>query len=85
MEKVLIESVLIALMAATIVLLLKKWGVTEWVQIHGDRFSSRLFSCDLCMTFWASVIIVIIASAFTEDPHLLAVPFLSMPIARMLV
>lgn len=85
MIDLLVMAVLVALMAATIVLLVKKWGIAEWLQIHGDRISSRLFACDLCMTFWASVIVVIIASAFTEDPHLVAVPFLSMPIARMMV
>ena len=32
-------SVFVALVAAFVVALLKKWGVAEYMQVHGDRFS----------------------------------------------
>ena len=56
--------VLVALAAAFVVLLAKKWGIAEWYQVHGDAFTSRLFSCDLCMSFWASVLVSALFGCF---------------------
>ena len=76
--------VIVALLAAFIVLLVKKWGWAEWMQVHGDRIMSKLFSCDLCMCFWASVLCVIIATIWVDEVRMMAVPFLSTPLARYL-
>lgn len=84
MSKVLMMAVMVALLAAFVVLLLKKWGVTEWMQVHGDSVSSRLFSCDFCMCFWASVMITCVSTVFVDGAWMMAVPFLSTPIARYL-
>lgn len=81
-----IESVvLVALLAAFVVLLVKKWGIAEYWQIHGNDFVSRLFSCDLCMSFWACVIVSVVATVVSGDVRMMAVPFMAMPITRMLV
>ena len=85
MEEVLIIAVATALMAAFAILLMKKWGITEWVQVHGGAVMSRLFSCDLCLSFWVSVIITIIALCFVDDARVMMVPVLSTPVTRMLV
>lgn len=84
-EEVIVVAVLVALVAAFVVLLTKKWGIAEWMQIHGDRYMSQLFSCDLCMSFWASVILTVIIVAVTDQGQLMLVPVLSTPIARQLV
>ena len=84
MSKVLMMAVMVALLAAFVVLLLKKWGVTEWVQVHGDSVSSKLASCDFCMCFWASVFVCCISTVFVDEMWMIAVPFLSTPIARYL-
>ena len=76
---------LVSLAAAFMVLLLKKWGVVEWMQVHGDRFTSKLFSCDFCMSFWASVIVVLVVVCFIDEAWMLAVPVCSTPITRLLV
>ena len=52
MTELLTITMMIALAAAFVVLLVKKWGIAEWMQIHGDSFTSKLFGCDLCMSFW---------------------------------
>lgn len=75
----------ISLIAAFIVLLIKKWGWAEWVQVHGDKVLSQLFSCDLCMSFWAAVLVSIIMVLATGNSALIFVPVLSTPITRMLV
>ena len=81
----LIMSIIVALAAAFVVLLVKKWGIAEWMQIHGDSITSRLFSCDLCMSFWAGFIITLAVMCFQDNSTLVFVPFLSTPITRMLV
>lgn len=77
--------VLVALAASFMVLLVKKWGIAEWMQIHGGEVMSRLFSCDFCMSFWSSLVVCVLISCWHEDPVLLAVPLFSTPIARMMV
>ena len=51
--------IMVALAAAFVVLLLKKWGIAEWYQVHGDEFTSKLFACDLCMSFWCALIMAV--------------------------
>lgn len=81
----LVHTIFIAMLAAFIVLLVKKWGVDEWMQVHGDKLLSQLFSCDLCMSFWAAGIVSIIMVCVTGDGFLIFVPLLSTPVTRMLV
>jgi hypothetical protein len=76
---------LVALMAAFIVLLVKKWGFAEWMQIHGDRFLSKLFGCDLCMSFWAAMVVCLILACWFDDNQLFFIPMFTTPITRMLV
>lgn len=75
----------IALGAAFIVLLVKKWGFAEWVQVHGNEFFSKLFSCDLCMSFWACVLMTLSFTLGTGDMMLLLMPVFATPLTRMLV
>ena len=77
--------VIVALAAAFLVLLTKKWGIAEWMQVHGDRYVSQLFSCDFCMSFWSAVFVTAIVICFRNDAAMLLVPVLSTPITRMLV
>lgn len=77
--------ILIALGAAFVVLLIKKWGIAEWMQVHGNGFFSKLFSCDLCMSFWAAVMLSVIIAMETGDVTMLVTPVFSTPITRMLV
>ena len=77
--------VAVALIAAFIVLLVKKWGLAEWVQIHGDKILSQLFSCDFCMSFWAAMLVCIALACWEDDVRLLLLPMFTTPITRMLV
>jgi hypothetical protein len=75
----------VALLAAFIVLLIKKWGFAEYMQIHGDNFLSKLFSCALCMSFWAAMFICLIYACWTDELVLLFVPMFTTPLTRMMV
>lgn len=77
--------IFIALGAAFIVLLVKKWGFAEWVQVHGNGFFSKLFSCDLCMSFWACLLFAILTAVFSHDLMPLVMPIFATPLTRMLV
>lgn len=77
--------ILIALGAAFVVLLIKKWGIAEWVQVHGNGFFSKLFSCDLCMSFWAAVVLSVISAIMVGDVWIISLPMFTTPITRMLV
>ena len=74
-----------ALVAAFVVLLVKKWGWAEWMQIHGDKFLSKLFSCDLCMSFWAALFISFAFVYWYDDPIYILLPIFTTPVTRMLV
>lgn len=76
---------IVALAAAFVVLLVKKWGVAEWMQIHGDKYSSQLFSCDLCMSFWAAMLISFAFVCWYDDAVYVLIPVFSTPVTRMLV
>ena len=77
--------VLVALAAAFVVLVMKKWGITEWMQIHGDEYMSKLFGCDLCMSFWTAVILCLPLCMFFDSGLYMFMPVFSTPITRMLV
>lgn len=86
MEEIMMETIiLVSLAAAFIVLLVKKWGLAEWMQVHGDKFLSQLFSCDLCMSFWACVFVSIVVCVVTGEDQWIVVPLFSTPLTRMLV
>lgn len=77
--------ILVALAAAFVVLLVKKWGWAEWMQVHGDKYLSQLFSCDLCMSFWAAMIISVAIACYYDSNIFLLMPICTTPITRMLV
>ncbi len=77
--------VVVALLAAFAVSLLKKWRVTEYVQVHGNGFFSKMAGCDFCLSWWAGVAFSAASAVFSGEPALLLVPFLSTPLTRILL
>lgn len=81
-----IESIImVALMAAFAVLLMKKWGIAEYFQVHGNKFFSQLFSCDLCMSFWTCLVLSLALVIVYSDPWLIITAIPATPVTRMLV
>ena len=85
MERFLEIVVLVALLAAFMVMLVKKWGWAEWMQVHGDRYTSQLFSCDLCMSFWAAAVITLMILCWSDNTVYVFIPVFTTPITRFLV
>lgn len=76
--------VMVSLAAAFVVLLVKKVGIAEWMQVHGDKYLSQLFACDFCMSFWASMIFALGLVCFMDNSAYIFIPLFSTPISRML-
>lgn len=85
MQEFICYSVIVALIATFIVLLLGKVGVLEWMQINGTELISKLASCHFCLSFWAGLIVAVIFAIITANPILVLVPICSSPISRSLL
>lgn len=85
MIQFIIVTVLVALTATFGLLLIDKWGMTQWVQVHGRPFFSNMFRCRFCLSFWAGVILSILFALCTGDAWLLLVPVCSAPLTRILI
>lgn len=77
--------IVVALLAAFLLTLLRKCGVIEWVQVHGNEFFAKMFNCDFCLSWWTCVLISLIALALTGNTVFLGVPFCSTMITRGLL
>lgn len=77
-----LQVVIIALLACYFVTLAKKWGVVEYMQVHGNDFIYKLANCDFCLSWWAGVIIAVTWWIATGDTFVLLAPFCSTIITR---
>ena len=77
--------VLVALLAAWVLLLFLKWGIIEWLQVHGSDLVSKAANCFFCMSWWMCVVLSIIAAVVLGEWSVLAVPFFATPITRRLL
>jgi hypothetical protein len=85
MFDVLIESGIVALTAAFIILLLKKWGAIEWLQVHGSNLVSQMANCDFCLSCWTSLSVAIALALCIDDWRAVFVSLLATPICRKLL
>lgn len=77
--------VMVALLAAFVVLLLKKLGVIEAGQIYGSRLVSELCSCDFCLSWWACLFIAVVIAITEGDFTAVFAAMMATPITRQLV
>lgn len=77
--------VLVALVAAFVILLAKKVGIIEWMQVHGDRFISQMASCDFCLSFWTGTLLFLGAACVYDCPLMIFGGMVSCPLTRFLV
>ena len=77
--------VLVALMASWVVSLMAKWGIVEYLQVHGNDLISRMASCDFCLSWWACVAVSLGASLVSGEWVILTVPVFSTTLTRRLL
>lgn len=78
-------TVLVALLAAFLLELAYKWGVIEWVQVHGNAFFSKMFNCNFCLSWWTGVALSVLLALVLWDAHCLLIPFVSTLMTRKLL
>lgn len=75
----------VALVAAWVILLLNKWGVIEWLQVHGNVLVSKAASCVFCLSWWVCVAVSLVLFILTGDWSLVFAPVLATPITMKMV
>lgn len=80
-----VTMVFVALAAAFIILTLAKWGVVEYMQVHGSKLISELFSCYLCLSFWMCVILCGLVAIISQDLLVMLIPIFSAVITRKML
>ena len=81
----LISIILIALASAFVLTLAYKWGVIEWMQVHGDKIISQMANCDFCLSFWSNVIVCMVVMLVVDDVMIGLAPLFSTMITRKLL
>ena len=84
MGTVLVAALLMGCFTSWVVILLRKLGVLEILQVQGNKFISKLASCDFCLNWWLSWCVVVVALVVTGEWWLVGVPFFSTTIGRWL-
>ena len=77
--------IIVAMLAAFVVTLAKKWGLVEYMQVHGNDLFSRMANCDFCLSFWASWLVALPLFCFTGNVYFLVAPFCSTMICRFVL
>ena len=70
--------------AAYALVLLTKWGVVEWMQVHGCGFISGLASCDFCLSWWTSLVFCLLGYAVSGGLEWFGAAFVSTLVCRAL-
>ena len=76
---------IVALVAAFNILLAKKLGIIEWMQVHGSEIVSKMASCDFCLSFWMGSALCLCVALYAGDFLWISGGIVSCPITRMLV
>lgn len=76
---------LAACLAAFMLLLGKKWGIVERMQVRGNRFFSAMAHCDFCLSWWLGVLIAVLLALLAAEWRMLLLPFFTTPLARRLL
>lgn len=84
MTEYLFVSIAVALVAAFVLLTLKKIGVVEWLQVHGSDLVSEMAHCDFCLSWWTCLAVALMVAATTQNPCIMLTAVLAAPITRKL-
>lgn len=74
----------VALAAAFALLLLKKWGIIEWLQVHGNDLISKMANCDFCLSWWTCLVVSIVSAILAQDPLCILTAIMATPLTRKL-
>ena len=75
-------SWLTAMLTTFTLLLLRKIGFIERMQVHGNWFVSQLFQCAFCLSFWLNLVFSIVLVLVTNELTYIFILFFSTPLSR---
>lgn len=80
------QIILISLFTTFSILFIGKIGLRDMIIERSPiLLVSKLFDCDFCLSFWASMLFSIVCVCLTNDLAFMVVPFFSAPIIRFLL
>ena len=82
---ILLCAIITACVATFFLLLAYKWGVIEWLQVHGNEFVSQLANCTFCLSWWTCLAVSLIFIIESRDITFLFVPVIATPITRKML
>lgn len=82
---VILWAIITACLATFFLLLAYKWGVIEWLQVHGNKFVSQLANCTFCLSWWMCLAVSMIFFIESRDLTFLFVPVVATPITRKMI
>jgi len=77
MIETLAVSIVIGFITAFTIILLKKWGIIEWLQINGNKIISKLASCEFCLSFWVQFPISLLVILIAGTHYSIFIPFIA--------
>lgn len=81
----LIDTIIIALISAFIILLITKIGLRDFIIERGPKLISKMFNCDFCLSFWTNVFVAFFIAALLGFLPLIVAPIFATPITRILI
>lgn len=82
---VILWAIITACLATFFLLLAYKWGVIEWLQVHGNKLVSQLANCTFCLSWWMCLAVSMIFLYESRDLTFLFVPVVATPITRKMI
>lgn len=80
------QIIMISLFTTFSILFIGKIGLRDMIIERSPiLLVSKLFDCDFCLSFWASMLFSIACVCLTNDLAFMVVPFFSAPIIRFLL
>lgn len=80
-----VVTLLVAFAAAFVLLLLQKWGVIEYVQVHGNDSFSEMFRCNFCLSWWTGCFFAVLFAIMLGDGYFLLIPVFSTALTRKML
>ena len=77
--------VIYSTLAASLFLILTKYRVIEYAQLHTKSLLNKLFNCTFCICFWLNLFICLIGLTFGAGYITLLAPFASASLTRAII
>lgn len=84
MRELLINGMVVGIIAAFFVMLAKKWGIIEQIQMRGNEFFSEMARCDFCLSWWTCCVLTLLYVLATGNVDMIYMPFVGTMISRYL-